>query len=422
MANWNGLCKWGFVLMAGALWLGNLVGCQAPSTGSMPHSSTPVRMEAPVKEKTPLEIILAMHREGRITDVDAERLIDAMVQDRIATKSTSVAVTPAASPARSRPIEESTAKIVPIVADEPVAAAGTEGLAVYTPRDAVVGRLRSIGSDTMDKLMQLWEEGFQKHHPSIRLYHEGKGSSTAPPALIEGRSDFGPMSRDIKSSEVEQFKAKFGYEPAQMRVAIDALAVYVHPDNPIVEQGLDFQQLDAIFSSTRNRGAKQDILTWGDLGLTGKWLNAPINVYSRNSASGTYGFFKDHVLKKGDYRKTNRELVGSEALVTSVGQDLYGIGYSGIGYKTSQVATVPLSEEPQAEKFPAEKEYAYSGKYPLARFLYLTVNIPPSGDTPIMQREFMTYVYSREGQSIVAQDGFYPLSPEIATEELANLR
>lgn len=338
--------------------------------------------------------IIEMNQRGELSDEQTLKVLAALKQNETATvpmKAVETAVAPD---------------------EEKETASG------YQPEVVLSGRMRSVGSDTMDKLMELWADGFKVHHPGIRLYHQGRGSSTASPALTEGRSDFGPMSRKIKDKEVNAFSAKFGYEPTQLPVALDALAVYVHPSNPIAQSGMDFGQLDAVFSSTRKRGADADIVTWGQLGAEGEWSNAPIHVYSRNSASGTYGFFKDRVLKKGDYKKTNTELVGSAELVKAVELDKFGIGYSGIGYKTDAVATVPLSEKAGEEKVPAQGENAASGTYPLARFLYLTINKNPGEKAADLQREFITYVYSEEGQKLVTQDGFFPVGEKNAVANL----
>jgi len=292
-------------------------------------------------------------------------------------------------------------------------------LPAYSKNYPVRGRLRSIGSDTMDKMMEDWEKDFKNYHSGIRVLHEGKGSSTAIPALVEGRSDFGPMSRGVKPAEKEKFEQKFGYAPTSMPVAIDALAVYVHPDNPIKDRGLSMSELDAIFSSTRRRGHSQDIKTWGDLGLTGAWANKPINVYSRNSASGTYGFFKDEVLKKGDYKGTNRELAGSEEVVRSVENDPYGIGYSGFGYKTPGVAIAPLSDGgPMVQ---ANQENAVNGVYPLSRNLFLTINHRPGAEPKTLHAEFIRYVYSDEGQQKVSDNGYFPVSAKTAGQQLSEL-
>jgi len=291
----------------------------------------------------------------------------------------------------------------------------------YQPELFLSGRLRSIGSDTLDNLMASWELDFKRYHPSIRFYHEGKGSSTAPPAILESRADFGPMSRSMKDSEIQAFSDRYGYEPTALRVAIDALAVYVHPSNPIAQQGLSLQQLDAIFSENRNRGSATAITTWGQLGLTGEFANAPIKVYSRNNASGTYGFFKKSVLLDGDYISSKIEFPGSEQLVSAVAQDKFGIGYSGIAYNNPSVATVPLSANPGGEVYPPEDQYAYSDDYPLARYMYLTLNHQPGSTAEPLHKEFTKYIFSLEGQNMVSKEGFFRVSSKIADEELAKL-
>ncbi len=285
----------------------------------------------------------------------------------------------------------------------------------YTPGEGVSGSIKSVGSDTMNNLMTFWAEQFKRYYPRVSIEIEGKGSSTAPPALIEGTATFGPMSRKMKSKEMDKFVAKFGYKATQLRTSIDMLAVYVHKDNPI--KGLTMQQVDAIFSKTRKGGYAKDIKTWGDLGLTGAWANRPITLYGRNSASGTYGYFKKHGLFKGDYKDTVKEQPGSSAVVTSCANDLGGIGYSGIGYKTADVRAVPLGSRP-GQFVAAIPDNAYSGKYPLARFLWLTVNYKPGSRLEPLRAEFLKLIFSYEGQEVVAKDGYFPVPAAIARAEL----
>ncbi len=291
-------------------------------------------------------------------------------------------------------------------------------LTVYVKSTEVSGNIKSIGSDTMNNMMALWAEGFRGFHSEVKVEVEGKGSSTAPPALIAGTSNFGPMSRKMKSKEIDAFEKKFGYRPVQLRTSIDMLAVYVHKDNPIA--GLTLQQVDAIFSKTRKGSYGKEILTWGDLGLTGEWKDQPISLYGRNSASGTYGYFKKHALFKGDYKDSVKEQPGSSSVVQGVASDKYGIGYSGIGYRTSDVRAVPLSNDTGSDpKFMAAvAENAYSGDYPLARFLYLTVNYKPGTQLDALRGEFIRYVFSRSGQEGVIKDGYLPVPATVCTEEL----
>lgn len=291
-------------------------------------------------------------------------------------------------------------------------------LPAYKKSGRVSGSIKSIGSDTMNNEMALWAEGFRGFHHSVKVEIEGKGSSTAPPALIAGTSNFGPMSRAMKAKEIDAFEKKFGYKPVQLRTSIDMLAVYVHKDNPI--KGLTLQQVDAIFSKTRKGGYGKDIVTWGDLGLTGEWKNRPINMYGRNSASGTYGYFKKHALFAGDYKDNVNEQPGSSSVVQSIASDKYGIGYSGIGYMTSDVRAVPLSTDTGRHPvmIPATPENAYTGDYPLARFLYLSVNYKPGSKLDDLRAEFVRFVFSRQGQEVVVKDGYFPVPATVAREEL----
>ena len=310
---------------------------------------------------------------------------------------------------------------LPALAQKPTdAAVKVEStLPSYAPSSGVAGSLKSVGSDTMNNEMTLWAEAFAKHYPNVKIEIEGKGSTTAPPALIEGTSSFGPMSRAMKEKEIDEFEKKFGYKPTAIATSIDMLAVYVHKDNPI--QSLTLQQVDAIFSKTRKGGADKDVVTWGDLGLTGEWANRPISLYGRNSASGTYGYFKEHALFKGDFKDSVKEQPGSSAVVSGVAGDLAGIGYSGIGYKTADVRAVPLAKDAKSKVIEATPENAYTGEYTLARFLFLYVNHKPGSQIDPLRREFLRYVLSKEGQTDVVKDGYFPLPARIAQQQLAKV-
>jgi len=290
----------------------------------------------------------------------------------------------------------------------------------YEQSSGVSGSLKSVGSDTMNNEMTLWAEGFRKLYPSVKIEIEGKGSSTAPPALTEGTAQFGPMSREMKAEEVDRFEGKHGYKPSGVRTSIDMVAVYVHKDNPI--ECLSLQQIDAIFSKTRRGGAKSDIRTWGDLGLKGEWKDKPISLYGRNSASGTYGYFKENALFKGDYKDSVKEQPGSSSVVQGVASDRYGIGYSGLGYRTADVKVVPLSQRTGQECFPATPEHSLDGSYPLSRFLLVYINQKPGTELEPLRREFLRYVLSQEGQEAVVKDGYLPLPADIIQEERARLK
>jgi len=292
----------------------------------------------------------------------------------------------------------------------PVAAQAVQvesGLPEYHPVQGVSGSIKSIGSDTMNNEMTLWAEAFKAIYPDVKIAIEAKGSGTAPPALIKGTANFGPMSREMKAEEVDKFQAEFGYAPTAVPTSIDMLAIYVNKDNPI--KGLTFQQLDAIFSKTRKRGGATDVRTWGDLGLTGEWASKPIAIYGRNSASGTYGFVKEKVLSNGDFKDEVKEQPGSSAVVQAVGSDRYGIGYSGIGYKSADVRAVPLAAENAGAFVEAVAANGYSGEYPLARFLFVYINRKPGTELDPLRREFLRFVLSKQGQQEVVKDGYLPL-------------
>ncbi len=284
----------------------------------------------------------------------------------------------------------------------------------------VSGNLSSIGSDTLNNLMTLWAESFQKFYPNARIQIEGKGSSTAPPALISGTAQLGPMSRPMKGTEIDQFEKKYGYKPIGLRTSVDALAVFVNKDNPI--KCMTMAQVDAIFSKSRRYGYKEDITTWGQLGLTGEWASKPISLYGRNSASGTYGFFKEHTLKNGDYKDQVKEQPGSASVVQGVTVDRLAMGYSGIGYATAGVRAVPLAEKEGGKCVEAEADNAYAGTYPLARFLYVYINKAPGKPLDPLTREFVKLMVSKEGQEAVIKDGYFPIPASIAKEELAKVQ
>jgi phosphate transport system substrate-binding protein len=292
-------------------------------------------------------------------------------------------------------------------------------LPAYAKQSGVSGNLSSVGSDTLNNLMTLWAEGFRKEYPNIRIQVEGKGSSTAPPALIAGTAQVGPMSRPMKPTEIDEFEKKYGYKPSAVAVAIDALEVFVNKDNPLDQ--LTIPQVDAIFSETRLCGEKSAVATWGDLGATGVWAARPISLYGRNSASGTYGYFKEHALCKGDYRDTVKEQPGSASVVQGISSDANGIGYSGMGYRTSSVKAVALAAKAGSPYVPADPENVYAGKYPLSRFLYLYVNKAPNKPLDPLVRQFLLYVLSKPGQEVVIKDGYLPLTAALAKREREKL-
>ncbi|MDX2145713.1 MAG: phosphate ABC transporter substrate-binding protein PstS family protein [Rhodospirillaceae bacterium] len=285
----------------------------------------------------------------------------------------------------------------------------------YKKTSGVEGSLKSIGSDTLNNLMTLWAEGFSKEYPNVKIEIEGKGSGTAPPALIAGTAQFGPMSRPMRAAELDDFEKKYGYKPTGLRVAVDALAVFVHKDNPVT--CLSLPQIDAIFSKTRKRGLKNEITTWGQLGATGDWASLPISMYGRNSASGTYGYFKEVAMADGDFKDSVKEQPGSSAVVQAIGSDKGAIGYSGIGYKTADVRAIQVSAKDGDSCHEPSPEEAYAGDYPITRFLYVYMNKNPGRPLEPLRAEFVKFVFSKQGQQGVLKDGYYPIPGAVASED-----
>lgn len=298
-------------------------------------------------------------------------------------------------------------------------AAVDASIAEYQKVTGISGNLSSVGSDTLANMMTLWAEEFKRVYPNVNIQIQAAGSSTAPPALTEGTSQLGPMSRKMKEGEIEAFEKRYGYKPTAIPVAIDALAVFVHKDNPL--KGMTMLQLDETFSSTMKCGGSINTSTWGDLGLTGDWESKDVQLFGRNSVSGTYGYFKEHALCKGDFKNTVNEQPGSASVVQSVSASLNGIGYSGIGYKTSGVRALPLSKDGGKTFVEPTEENAIKGTYPLSRYLYVYVNKHPNKPLEPMQLEFMKLVLSKVGQEIAEKDGYIPLPASVIEKDLALL-
>lgn len=288
----------------------------------------------------------------------------------------------------------------------------------YKKASGISGNLSSVGSDTLANQMTLWAESFNRLYPNVNIQIQAAGSSTAPPALTEGTSNLGPMSREMKDDELEAFEKKYGYKPTAIPVAVDALAVFVHKDNPI--KGLSVAQVDAIFSSTRKCGHDKNITSWGDAGVD-TWKTKSIQLYGRNSVSGTYGYFKEHALCKGDFKNNVNEQPGSASVVQSVSTSLNSIGYAGLGYVTSGIKTVSLANKNGKDYVDATPENALAGKYPLARYLYVYVNKKPNQPLPPLEREFIKMVLSKTGQEVVIKDGYIPLPGKVVKKILTTL-
>ena len=301
-----------------------------------------------------------------------------------------------------------------------LAAEVDQGIPVYERTSGVSGNLSSVGSDTLANLMTLWAEDFKRVYPNVNIQIQAAGSSTAPPALTERTANIGPMSREMKDNEIEAFESRYGYKPTAIPVAIDALAVYVHKDNPIA--GMTIPQVDAIFSSNQRCGSDASIDSWGALEMKGAWQRRDIQLFGRNSVSGTYGYFKDVALCDGDFKSNVNEQPGSASVVQSVSTSINGIGYSGIGYRTSSVRAVPIAKSADSEYFEATPENSVAGNYPLARFLYVYVNKEPNKPLPPLEREFIKLILSKVGQEVVLKDGYIPLPARVVLGTMRSLQ
>jgi len=308
---------------------------------------------------------------------------------------------------------------VSLIASTATAVTVDKNIPEYKPTSGISGNLSSVGSDTLANLMTLWAESFKRSYPNVNIQIQAAGSSTAPPALTESTSNIGPMSRKMKDKEIAAFEDRYGYKPTAIPVAIDALAVYVNKDNPI--KGMSIADVDAIFSSTRKCGGSEDITKWGGLDLTGSWKTRDIQIFGRNSVSGTYGYFKKKALCKGDYKNSVNEQPGSASVVQAVTSSMNGIGYSGIGYKTSGVRSVPLTKKVGGKYIDATAANAVTGKYPLSRFLYVYVNKHPNKPLAPLEKEFIKLVLSQQGQEVVIKDGYIPLPAKVVEKYLSNI-
>ncbi|ATA24976.1 phosphate ABC transporter substrate-binding protein [Brenneria goodwinii] len=281
---------------------------------------------------------------------------------------------------------------------------------VAQPHQMLAGNLSSAGSDTLANLMSRWAADFSRHHPGVNIQIQAAGSSSAPTALASGSVQLGPMSRAMKASEIDAFVQRYGYPPLAVPVAMDALAVMVNQDNPL--PGLNLSQLDAIFSITRLCGDHQPVKNWRDLGLSGSWEKRSLVRYGRNSASGTYGFFKQRALCGGDFLPQVSELPGSASVVQAISASTEAIGYASVGFLTSGVRMVPLAAQGTDYVYPSTKNIR-DGLYPYTRYLYIYVNKDPHQPLEALTSAFLELALSDAGQALVGQDGYLPLPEEV---------
>ena len=292
-------------------------------------------------------------------------------------------------------------------------------LAAYIPAEGISGTLRSVGADDLNNLMTLWAEGFREFYPNVTIDVQGAGNSTAPPALTAGNADLGPMNRPMRQAEVETFEKEYGYKPTALLTALDMVAVLVHRSNPL--EALTLPQVDAIFSSTRNLGYEKDIRNWGDVGLRNSWERRPIRLIAHYVTSGAFGFFKEHALANGEFKDDAVTEGAGSTFEDTIGGDRYAIDYRGLGNATRRVRAVPLALNDGSRPVAPTRENAYRGAYPLTRQFYVYVNARPNGELPLLQREFLRYIFSREGQAAVVHEGFIPVTADMAAEALESV-
>ena len=285
----------------------------------------------------------------------------------------------------------------------------------YQRYPGVAGSITSVGSDTLANLVSLWSQEFKAMYPHVKIQIQASGSSTAPPALTEGTATIGPMSRALKTSEIAAFRRKYGYPPTMLLVAVDAIAIFVERRNPL--KGLSLSQVDGIFSVTRFCGAPEEIVTWGQLGVDYLGNNHAIRLFGRNSVSGTYGLFKAKGLCEGDFRNDVNEQPGSSSVVLSIASSNGAIGYAAYGYKTAGVRSVPIAERDN-NYIPLNQTTVRTGEYPFTRSLYLLINKPPEKALKTVQREFLRFVLSKQGQEVVSREGYFPISSDVLQRQL----
>jgi phosphate transport system substrate-binding protein len=292
-------------------------------------------------------------------------------------------------------------------------------LPAYVTEEPQSGTIRSVGSSTVSGILNRLEPGFQVFHPNASITIRAGGSGTAAPALTDGSADLAPMSRPMNPKERDAFVQKFGYQPTEIDIAIDAVAVYVNVSNPT--ERLTLRQVDAIFSSTRDRGGDQ-ALVWSDVGVTGELQQRTVRKYGLHEINGAYGLFKDLALLGGAYRGDVSTEAGPSSVVNAVGAYPEAIGYASQCLRTRRVKYVALAADEEGQGALPTYRNCIEGTYPLARRLFLYVNRKPGEPLPPLVRELLIFVQSRPGQAIVAEGGHFPVDAATVERQAEILR
>ncbi|MGQ8364899.1 PstS family phosphate ABC transporter substrate-binding protein [Glaciecola sp. 1036] len=285
----------------------------------------------------------------------------------------------------------------------------------YKNTPGVFGSVTSIGSDTLANLMAIWADQFQQYYPHVKFQMQATGSATASQALTQGTASIGPMSRALTEVEIDRFIRQYGYPPTALIVAIDAISIYTERSNPI--ERLTIAQVDAIFSATRFCGYRESIVSWEQLGVKKFGAHRQIQIFGRNSASGTYDLFKKLALCGGDYAVTTNEMPSSSSIVQSVAASIGGIGYAALGPQNRNVKPIAISQDGENYYLPNAKDIN-ANHYPFTRFLYIVVNKPPEQPLPTLEDTFLRFVLSAEGQSLVSSTNYYPVTGRALERQL----
>jgi phosphate transport system substrate-binding protein len=278
----------------------------------------------------------------------------------------------------------------------------------------VSGKLRSVGSSALTQMLNRWAEDFKRVHPAFELEVVGGGSGSGPPALTDGQADLAPMSRPMNTAERSAFRTKHGYDPIQITVGLDALAIYVNKNNPI--QKISLRELDALYSITRKRGGRE-LTTWGELGATGDWADKSIRVFGPQSSQGMYGVFRTEILDGGEYRYDMRTEPVASAIVQGVGADDYAIGFASQSLASARTRALAISELPDSAATLPTHANALKETYPLARKLFVYLNRKPGTPLPPLVQEFVTFICSKQAQRINLELDGFPLNAAMAERQ-----
>jgi len=301
----------------------------------------------------------------------------------------------------------------------PVSVGDVNGARIFSdeflPYESVAGlsgNIISIGESTTTNLVARIATEFRRMYPDVAIQVTSSPMSIGPAALLDGRADLVPMSRPLNPEDIQNFTKKYGYPPTEIKVAADALAIYVEKGNPVT--GLTLGQLDGIFSRTQRRG-DSSIETWGQAGLTEEWADRRITLYGYGPEDGAHQAFQQQVLNGGAFRLSMLVEGGGSSIVQGVAADPAAIGFASVFFASKRVRIVQLAGADGRFYAPTE-ENVRSNKYPLSRFLYVYVNKPPRQPLGGPAREFLLFLLSREGQQIVADGGNIPLDAATVTQ------